>query len=184
MSEDTIEVATLGGGCFWCIEAIYLEVPGVIKVIPGYAGGKTENPTYQEVCSGETGHAEVIQITFDSSRCSYENILRIFFSTHNPTTLNRQGNDIGDQYRSVIFYHSEKQKQTAEGIIQELEKEEVWSDPIVTQLEPLPTFYLAEDYHHNYFKNNPDQPYCNIIINPKLTKFKEKYLAKLQQKEE
>lgn len=167
-------VATLGGGCFWCTEAVYLETKGVISVTSGYAGGKIKNPTYREICSGLTGHAEVIQIVFDTSQISYADILYIFFRTHNPTTLNQQGADKGTQYRSVIFYHDEEQKATAEKVMAETEASKVWPAPLVTELSPLPEagMYKAEDYHQNYYPQNGSQSYCVFVIDPKMQKFR------------
>jgi len=176
----SLEVATLAGGCFWCIEATFYEVSGIEKVVSGYTGGKTINPSYSEVCSGATGHAEAVQLTFDPKRISYEEILRIFFSIHDPTTLNRQGADIGTQYRSAIFYHNEEQKAVAEQVIQELNTTKVWNAPIVTEIAPFHEFYAAEDYHQEYFEKNPEQAYCQMVIAPKLTKFRKRYLEKVK----
>jgi peptide-methionine (S)-S-oxide reductase len=173
------EIATLGGGCFWCVEAIYQDLKGVSKVESGYSGGHIDNPTYKEVCSGLTGHAEVIQVTFDPAIISYADILRIFFTVHDPTTLNRQGNDSGTQYRSVIYFHSEEQQKTAEAV--KIEAKEAWDDPIVTEISAFEKFYKAEDYHQNYFKDNPNQGYCSFIIAPKVKKFREKYKDRLKQ---
>ena len=173
------EIATLGGGCFWCVEAIYQDLKGVIKVESGYSGGHVDNPTYREICSGLTGHAEVIQVTFDPTIVSYEDVLNIFFTVHDPTTLNRQGNDSGTQYRSVIYYHSEAQKATAEAV--KKASQEIWDDPIVTEITEFDKFYKAETYHQNYFKDNPNQPYCSIVIAPKVKKFRAKYQDKLKQ---
>lgn len=173
------EVATLGGGCFWCLEAVFGEVKGVSEVVSGYAGGSTANPTYEQVCSGTTGHAEVVRVTFDPSRISYREILEIFFTIHDPTTLNRQGADVGTQYRSVIFYHSDQQQTIAQQLIDELEKQGVWEDPAVTELSPAPTFYPAEDYHRQYYMRNPFQPYCQIVISPKIAAFRQKFADKL-----
>ncbi len=170
----TQEIATLGGGCFWCLEAVYQEMKGVESVVSGYMGGRVLNPTYQQVCGGDTGHVEVVQVTFDSEVVSFRDILEVFFTIHDPTTLDRQGNDAGEQYRSAIFYHSEAQKQTAEEIISELDEEKVWSNPVVTQVRPAELFYKAEDYHQNYFRNNPRQTYCAYVVAPKLRKFREK----------
>jgi len=178
--ESQFEKATFAGGCFWCTEAVFLQLDGVQKVVSGYIGGKTENPTYKEVCSGETGHAEAIEITFDRSKLSYLELLRIFFATHDPTTLNRQGNDIGTQYRSEIFYHSDEQKQQAEAYIQLLNDENTYGKKVVTRLSPATTFYLAEDYHQNFFARNPEQPYCNFAIPPKLDKLRNKFADKLK----
>lgn len=163
--------ATFGGGCFWCTEVIFQQLKGVVKVLPGYMGGATINPTYEEVCSGKTGHAEVINVSYNPEELSYKDLLAVFFKTHDPTTLNRQGNDIGTQYRSVIFYHSIEQRQEAESYLKELGKDEVFDDPIVTEIAEAAPFYVAEDYHHNYFNTHPDQPYCAAVIRPKLQKF-------------
>ena len=173
--NKNLETATLAGGCFWCTEAIFKRLKGVVSVLPGYAGGAVENPSYEQVCLGNTGHAEAIQIEFDSSEIPFEKILDIFWNTHNPTTLNQQGNDIGTQYRSEIFYHNKKQKETAEKSKIELEKSGIYKDPIVTKITPFTNFYLAEDYHKNYFDKNADAPYCNFIISPKIHKLLEKY---------
>lgn len=178
--SSTMETATLGGGCFWCVEAIYQDVIGVHKVVSGYAGGAVENPTYQQVCSGTTGHAEVVQIVFDPTVISFEEILFIFWRTHDPTTLNRQGNDVGTQYRSVIFYHDEQQKSIAEQSMAEAEASDLWPDPIVTEIAPLPIFYEGEAYHQNYFVENPYQPYCIFVINPKVQKFRKSFRNKLR----
>lgn len=178
--SSTMETATLGGGCFWCVEAIYQDVIGVHKVVSGYAGGTVENPTYEEVCSGTTGHAEVVQIAFDPTVISFEEILFIFWRTHDPTTLNRQGNDVGTQYRSVIYYHDEEQKKIAEQSMAETEASDLWADPIVTEIAPLPIFYEGEAYHQNYFVENPYQPYCIFVINPKVQKFRKSFRNKLR----
>ena len=170
-----LEIATLAGGCFWCTEAVFKRLKGVISVLPGYAGGIIENPTYGQVCSGNTGHAEAIQIEFNPEEIPYGKILDVFWYTHNPTTLNRQGNDIGTQYRSVIFYHNENQKQIAEKSKSELAKEGIYKDKIVTEITPFTNFYVAEDYHKNYFAKNSDAPYCNFVISPKIHKLLEKY---------
>ncbi len=174
------EVATLGGGCFWCLEAVYEELRGVEKVESGYSGGSMPDPTYREVCSGTTGHAEVVQVTFDPSMVSFREILGIFFTIHDPTTLNRQGADVGTQYRSVIFYHDEEQRRVAEEVISELEAEGLWKDPMVTEVVPLDAYYRAEDYHQGYFRNNGFQPYCQVIIAPKVAKFRKQYLEQLK----
>tara|TARA_B100000886_G_C20378228_1_gene472740 strand:+ start:420 stop:950 length:531 start_codon:yes stop_codon:yes gene_type:complete len=166
------EIATLGGGCFWCVEAIFERVEGVLSVKPGYAGGRTQNPTYKEICSGKTGHAEVAQIEFNSKYISFEKILEIFWRSHDPTTLNRQGNDIGTQYRSVIFYHNQKQKEIAETSKEKVNTSKLWKDPIVTEITSLNNYSDAEDYHNDYYKNNPNQPYCVFVIKPKLKKLK------------
>ena len=174
------EVATLGGGCFWCLEAVYQELRGVEKVESGYSGGDVPNPSYREVCTGMTGHAEVVQVTFDPEVVSYRDILEVYFSIHDPTTLNRQGADVGTQYRSVIFYHNDEQRSVAEEVISELESEGIWSDPIVTEVTPFDEFYVAEDYHQNYFRNNGFQPYCQVIIAPKVAKFRKEHLDRLK----
>lgn len=181
MSTRQLETATLGGGCFWCVEAVYQDVKGVERVVSGYAGGHVENPTYQQVCTGRTGHAEVAQITFDPDFISYEEILYIFWRVHDPTTLNRQGNDVGPQYRSAIFYHDEEQKAIAERSLAEAEAAKVWPNPIVTEIAPLDTFYEAEDYHQNYYRNNPYQPYCMYVIDPKVRKFRKSFQERLKE---
>ena len=174
-----MELATLGGGCFWCTEAVFQQLKGVIKVVSGYSGGTVENPTYDQVLTGDTGHAEVIQLEFDPSVISYEEILEVFFETHDPTTLNRQGNDVGSQYRSVIFYHSEEQKLIAEQTKTNLDSSGKWKNPIVTQIIQFSKFYEAEEYHQNYFKRNPNQSYCRFVIRPKLDKFEKLFKLKL-----
>ncbi|MBI3732006.1 MAG: peptide-methionine (S)-S-oxide reductase MsrA [Chloroflexi bacterium] len=174
------EVATLGGGCFWCVEAVYDELTGVESVESGYAGGAAPQPSYEQVCTGNTGHAEVIQLTFDPQVVSYRQILEVFFSVHDPTTLNRQGADAGTQYRSVIFYHSPDQKAAAEQIIRELNAAKIWNAPIVTQVAPFKAFYRAEDYHQEYFKRNPYQGYCRVVIAPKMAKFRQHYQEQLK----
>lgn len=176
--SPNVEVATLGGGCFWCVEIMYQDLKGVLKVESGYSGGKINHPTYREICSGLTGHAEVVQITFDPSIISYQEILEIFFTVHDPTTLNRQGNDTGTQYRSVIFYHSKAQQQVAEQV--KAGAQALWDDPIVTEISPLINYFPAETYHQNYFKDNPNQPYCSIIIAPKVKKFRAQFQEKLK----
>ena len=173
MSSGNFEVATLGGGCFWCVEAVYQDLLGVIKVESGYSGGPSANPSYREVCSGLSGHAEVVQVTFDPEIVSFQDVLRIFFTVHDPTTLNRQGNDSGTQYRSVIYFHSSEQKNVSEAVIKEAQ--EAWDDPIVTEVSAFDKFYKAEEYHQNYYKNNPNQGYCSFIIAPKVKKFREKF---------
>jgi peptide-methionine (S)-S-oxide reductase len=173
-------MATLAGGCFWCLEALFREVKGVQRVLSGYTGGKKVNPTYQEVCSDRTGHAEAIDITFFPDVISYREILEIFFTVHDPTTLNRQGNDVGTQYRSTIFYHNEAQKIIAEQVIKEINEAHIWDKPIVTEVKLYTKFYSAEDYHRDYFERNPQQSYCQIVITPKVTKFREKWADKLQ----
>jgi peptide-methionine (S)-S-oxide reductase len=174
------EIATLAGGCFWCLEAVYQEMAGVRKVESGYMGGSVGNPAYEDVCTGTTGHAEVVQVTFDPSVASFREILEVFFAIHDPTTLNRQGNDAGTQYRSAIFYHDEHQRTVAQDLIRELAAEEVWPAPIVTQVEPAAEFYKAEDYHQNYFRQHARQPYCAFVVAPKLKKFREKFAAKVR----
>jgi peptide-methionine (S)-S-oxide reductase len=178
--QSKMEVATLGGGCFWCIEAAFDEIRGVVNVESGYSGGTTALPKYEQVCTGTTGHAEVVQVTFDPNVISFKEILEIFFTTHDPTTLNRQGADVGTQYRSVIFYHNEKQKETAEQIIKELDAAKVWGDPIVTQVEPFEKFYKAEEYHKRYFGRHPEAGYCMVVITPKIAKLRKKYHEKLK----
>jgi peptide-methionine (S)-S-oxide reductase len=175
-----LETATLGGGCFWCTEAVFQEVVGVEHVESGYAGGDTPEPTYREVCSGTTGHAEVVQVHFDPSVISYRDILETFFLTHDPTTLNQQGADVGTQYRSVVFYHSPEQRLTAEGLIAELESDDVFDAPIVTEVVELDTFYPAEGYHQDYYRNNPNQGYCRVVIDPKLAKFRSRFADRLK----
>ncbi len=174
------ETATLGGGCFWCTEAVFDDLKGVTNVESGYSGGNVVDPTYEQVCTGKTGHAEVVQVSFDPNEISYEDILRIFFTVHDPTTLNRQGNDIGTQYRSVIFYHDENQKAAAEKVIKEIAVEKIWDDPIVTELSPFNAFYKAEDYHQEYFANNPNQGYCRVVVAPKVAKFRSHYADRLK----
>jgi peptide-methionine (S)-S-oxide reductase len=176
----TSEIATFGNGCFWCTEAIFQRIEGVNAVASGYSGGSVKDPTYKEVCSGLTGHAEVIQVTFDSAIVSYAALLEVFWRTHDPTTLNRQGNDVGSQYRSVIFYHDETQRQTAEELMQQLTEAGVYDQPIVTEIVPFERFYKAEDYHQNYFVDNGNVPYCAIIVQPKVEKFKKVFSDKLK----
>jgi peptide-methionine (S)-S-oxide reductase len=180
VDEKNLTTATFGSGCFWCTEAIFENVKGVSKVVSGYAGGKVFNPTYEEVCSGSTGHAEVVQITFDSSIVSFEELLEIFWQTHDPTTLNRQGADVGTQYRSVIFYHDENQKEKAKYFKDKLNSEGIWKNPIVTEISPLTEFFIAEKYHQDYYTNNPNQGYCSFVITPKLEKFKKIFKDKLK----
>ncbi len=175
------QTAVFAGGCFWCTEAVFLKLRGVSSVVPGYTGGQVENPTYEQVSSGNTGHAEAIKFTFDPKQISYRDLLEVFFATHDPTTLNRQGNDVGQQYRSVIFYADEEQKQLAENIVTELNEAKAYPNPIVTTIEPLGEFYEAEDYHKNYFERNQGQPYCQVVIAPKLKKFKEKFASLIQE---
>lgn len=180
MNNDNFETATLAAGCFWCVEAVFDALEGVTDVVSGYSGGHKENPTYAEVCTGETGHAEVVQITFDPKIVSYADILRVFFTVHDPTTLNRQGNDVGTQYRSAIFYHNPEQKRTAEEIRDEIAAAGIYDDPIVTEITPFNRFWPAEDYHQEYFANNPNQPYCAAVVAPKVAKFRQKYAARLK----
>jgi len=177
---DSLQIATFGSGCFWCTEAIFERLNGVVKVESGYSGGKVENPTYEEVCTGTTGHAEVTQITYDPSIISFDELLEVFWKTHDPTTLNRQGNDVGTQYRSVIFYHNEKQKELAENYKAELDKSGVWDNPIVTEISPFTNFYSAEKYHQDYYNNNPNQGYCTFVITPKVEKFEKVFKDKLK----
>jgi peptide-methionine (S)-S-oxide reductase len=176
----TGEIATLAGGCFWCLEAVYDELKGVVDVTSGYAGGQVVNPTYQQVCGGDTGHAEVVRIAFDPAKISFREILEVFFTIHDPTTLNRQGADVGTQYRSAIFYHSDEQKRVAEEVIAEIASAGIWKNPIVTEVVPAPEFYPAEDYHQEYFARNPNQGYCQVVVAPKVAKFRSKFLAKLR----
>ena len=174
------ELATLAGGCFWCLEAVFEQLRGVGKITSGYSGGHTPNPTYQAVCTGATGHAEVVQVEFDSDEISYRDLLGVFFTLHDPTTLDRQGGDVGTQYRSAIFYHDEEQRRTAEDLVKELEAEHVFDDPIVTKIEPLVAFYPAEEYHREYYRRNPNQPYCRAVIAPKVAKLRTKFLQRLK----
>jgi peptide-methionine (S)-S-oxide reductase len=174
------EIATLAGGCFWCLEAVYREVRGVERVVSGYIGGRVPRPSYEQVCAGTTGHAEAVEITFDPQTVSYRELLEVFFTIHDPTTLNRQGADVGTQYRSAIFYHSPAQQAAAEEVMAQLTAEQVWDAPIVTELVPAPEFYAAEDYHQEYFERNPNQGYCRAVVAPKVAKFRSKFLAKLK----
>jgi peptide-methionine (S)-S-oxide reductase len=174
------EIATLAGGCFWCLEAVFDELQGVEKVESGYAGGHVVNPNYRQVCTGTTGHAEVVQITFDPQVITFKDLLKVFFTIHDPTTLNRQGADVGTQYRSAIFYHTPEQKAVADEVIAELTADKVWDDPIVTEVTPLDEFYPAEDYHRDYFQRNPQQPYCQMVIAPKVAKSRKHFLDKLK----
>ncbi|MQA90286.1 MAG: peptide-methionine (S)-S-oxide reductase MsrA [Gemmatimonas sp.] len=180
MSKGKHEVAMLGGGCFWCTEAAFDELRGVEKVEPGYAGGSVPNPTYKQVCSGSTGHAEVVQVSFDPDAITYRDLLDVFFTVHDPTTLNRQGADVGTQYRSVVFYHDEEQKHAAEEAIEVLEASKVWNDPIVTEVSPAPTFFPAEEYHRDYYRRNPGQGYCQVVITPKLAKLRKAHFERLK----
>jgi peptide-methionine (S)-S-oxide reductase len=174
------EIATLGGGCFWCLEAVFDRLQGVESVESGYTGGKIANPTYQQVCNGDTGHAEVVRVTFNPNLISFREILEVFFAIHDPTTLNRQGNDAGTQYRSAIFYHSPQQKAAAEQVIKDLTAQKAFSDPIVTEVTPMQTFYVAEDYHQEYFANNSYQPYCQFVVAPKVAKFRKNFATKVK----
>jgi peptide-methionine (S)-S-oxide reductase len=180
MESNELKTATFGAGCFWCTEAVFLNVNGVTKVVSGYSGGKVKNPSYREVCTGQTGHAEVTQITYDPKIVSFEDLLEVFWNTHDPTTLNRQGADEGTQYRSVVFYNDEEQKKIAEQYKKQLEASRVYKSPVVTEISPLTNFYPAEDYHQNYFALNPNQAYCQYVIRPKVEKFKEHFPAKLK----
>ncbi|HYP50886.1 MAG TPA: peptide-methionine (S)-S-oxide reductase MsrA [Pyrinomonadaceae bacterium] len=179
-SNQNLEIATLGAGCFWCVEAVFDDLKGVEDVVSGYSGGEIENPTYREVCSGSTGHAEVIQIKFNPQEISFRDILRVFFTVHDPTTLNRQGGDVGTQYRSAIFYHSPEQKQIAHEVIEEITSERLYDNPIVTEVTEFANFYPAEDYHQEYFANNPTQPYCAAVVAPKVRKFRDKFADRLK----
>jgi len=180
--QSNLETITLGGGCYWCVEAVYENLNGVKSVVSGFSGGKTANPTYEEVCSGTTGYAEVVQITYDKTVTNLDEIFKVFFTVHDPTTLNRQGADVGTQYRSVIFYKNEEQKRAAQNIIDALKKENVYNSPIVTTLEPFTKFYKAEDYHQNYYQNNKNQTYCQMVIQPKIEKFEKVFKDKLKNK--
>jgi len=172
------ETATLAGGCFWCLEAVYLQLKGVERVVSGYAGGRVPHPTYEHVCTGETGHAEVVRITFDPAAISYDDLLDVFFTIHDPTTLNRQGADVGTQYRSAIYYHDDAQRRAAEAAV--ARQQQLWDDPIVTEVAPVPDFYPAEEYHHNYFERNPGQGYCRAVVAPKVAKARSKFFTKLK----
>lgn len=178
--NNNIETAVFGGGCFWCTEAVFQELRGVASVTSGYAGGELANPTYEQVSGGSTGHAEVIKFEYDPSQISFHDLLEVFFATHDPTQLNRQGSDVGTQYRSAIFYASDAQKKQAEDFLKQLETDHIYDQPVTTTLEPLTAFYPAEDYHQNYFKNNANQPYCQLIVNSKVKKFKEKFASLLK----
>ncbi|MDR7372290.1 peptide-methionine (S)-S-oxide reductase MsrA [Flavobacterium aquidurense] len=179
---SNLETITLGGGCYWCVEAVYEDLNGVKSVVSGFSGGHVANPSYEEVCTGETGHAEVVQITYDKNITDINEIFKVFFTVHDPTTLNRQGADVGTQYRSVIFYKNEEQKKAAQSIIAELNKAKVYPTPIVTKVEPFKKFYKAEDYHQNYYANNKNQPYCKMVIQPKIEKFEKVFKDKLKKK--
>ncbi len=180
MASSSSKVATLGGGCFWCIEAVFDQLDGVTDVVSGYSGGHVAHPSYRQVCDGTTGHAEVVQVTFDPTKISFREILEVFFSVHDPTTLNRQGNDVGPQYRSAIFYHSPEQQRVAMELITELNEAHTWSRPIVTEVTPFERFYPAEDYHQEYFARNGDQPYCQFVVAPKVAKFRKQYSERLR----
>jgi peptide-methionine (S)-S-oxide reductase len=177
---DSLQVATFGAGCFWCVEAVFQELDGVVKVESGYSGGRLKNPTYKQVCTGRTGHAEVCQISFDPQKISFDDLLEVFWQTHDPTTLNRQGADVGTQYRSVIFYHNEQQKETAQKRKKQLNDASIWPNPIVTEISEFKDFYKAEGYHQNYFKDNPFNGYCQIVIRPKVEKFRKVFKDKLK----
>ncbi|OXA74956.1 peptide-methionine (S)-S-oxide reductase/peptide methionine sulfoxide reductase msrA/msrB [Flavobacterium aquidurense] len=179
---SNLETITLGGGCYWCVEAVYENLDGVKSVVSGFSGGTVADPTYEEVCTGETGHAEVVQITYDKNVTDINEIFKVFFTVHDPTTLNRQGADVGTQYRSVIFYKNDEQRKAAQSIITELNKAKVYSSPIVTKVEPFKKFYKAEDYHQNYYANNKNQPYCKMVIQPKIEKFEKVFKDKLKKK--
>lgn len=178
--RESLSLATFGGGCFWCVEAVFERLKGVERVVSGYAGGKVANPTYEEVCRGTTGHAEVVQIAFDPSIVTYRELIETFFAFHDPTTENRQGPDVGSQYRSIILYHDESQRSTAEEVVRELEESDVWDHPIVTEIVPLRTFYPAEDYHQEYYSNHSRQPYCQAVIAPKVAKLRQSYAERLK----
>ena len=178
--NTNLQTATLAGGCFWCLEAVYDEVKGVQGVESGYTGGHVDNPSYRAVCNGDTGHAEVIQVHFDPNVVSYRDLLNVFFAIHDPTTLNRQGADVGTQYRSAIFYHDDEQKKTAEELIKDLNAQQIWDRPIVTEVAPLDKFYMAEDYHQEYFARNPYQPYCMAVVSPKVSKFRKHFIEMLK----
>ena len=179
-NPDHLEVATLGGGCFWCLEPIFKDLKGVISAESGYSGGHRPNPSYEQVCTGATGHAEVVQVTFDPAVVSYREVLEVFFSIHDPTTPNRQGADVGTQYRSAIFYYSPQQKQVAEDLVAELNAAQIWPAPIVTEVVPFTAFHKAEDYHQGYFRANPEQPYCQVVVAPKVAKFRKQFAARLK----
>ena len=180
MNETRVDTATLGGGCFWCLEAVFQELNGVQRVVSGYAGGQVANPTYEQVCSGRTGHAEVVQVTFDPAQVSFRDVLQVFFGIHDPTTLNRQGADVGTQYRSAIFYNSSEQESIARAVIEEIDTAGIWDAPVVTEVAPLTGFYPAEQYHQDYFRRNPGQGYCRVVIAPKVAKFRKEHLARLK----
>ena len=177
---NNIQMATLAGGCFWCLEAVFDDLKGVESVESGYSGGHAQNPTYAQVCNGDTGHAEVVRVTFDPAVMSFADLLKVFFTIHDPTTLNRQGNDVGTQYRSAIFYHDDEQKKIAEEVVREIGAAKIWDDPIVTEVTPFEKFYIAEDYHQEYFKKNPFQGYCRVVIAPKVAKFRKQFVDRLK----
>lgn len=178
-TNNNFQLATLGGGCFWCLEAVFMEIKGIESATSGYSGGTVKNPAYREVTTGRTGHAEVVQLKFDPEIISFQEILEVFFHLHDPTTLNRQGADVGTQYRSVIFYHNEEQEKTAREVFREIDASDLWDDPLVTEISPMTAFYVAEDYHQNYFQNNPSQPYCTFVIGPKMEKLRKLFKDKL-----
>jgi peptide-methionine (S)-S-oxide reductase len=180
VNETRVDTATLGGGCFWCLEAVFQELNGVQRVVSGYAGGQVANPTYEQVCSGRTGHAEVVQVTFDPAQLSFRDVLQVFFGIHDPTTLNRQGADVGTQYRSAIFYNSPEQESIARAVIEEIDTAGIWDAPVVTEVVPLTEFFPAEQYHQDYFRRNPGQGYCRVVIAPKVAKFRKEHLARLK----
>ncbi len=182
MEKSNLETATLGAGCFWCVEAIFDDLEGVEDVVSGYSGGHKENPTYQEVCMQDTGHTEVVQVKFDPNALSFKDLLRVFFTVHDPTTLNRQGNDVGPSYRSAIYYHSDEQKRDAEEVIAEINEAGIYDDPIVTEVTAFDKFWPAEGYHQEYFANNPNQPYCAAVVAPKVAKFRKKYADRLKRR--
>jgi peptide-methionine (S)-S-oxide reductase len=179
--DERVETATLAGGCFWCLDGAYRNLRGVIAVESGYAGGHVPSPTYEQVCTGTTGHAEVVRVTFDPDAITFRDLLEIFFSLHDPTTLNRQGADVGTQYRSAVFTHDQVQRETAEAIVSELEREKVFDDPIVTEIAPVGDYYPGEDYHQDYYRQNPNQGYCQVVVAPKLAKFRARYAARLKE---
>jgi peptide-methionine (S)-S-oxide reductase len=180
METKNLDTATFGGGCFWCVEAVYQQLNGVVSVASGYTGGQRANPTYEQVCSGATGHAEVIQIVYDTTKISFDELLQVFWTVHDPTTLNRQGADVGTQYRSVVFYHNDYQKEITQSYIEKLNQEHAFANPVVTEVSPITTFYKAEDYHQNYYNDNQNQPYCSFVIQPKVEKFKKVFGDKLK----
>jgi peptide-methionine (S)-S-oxide reductase len=180
VASKATETATLAGGCFWCTEAVFSELKGVNGVVPGYAGGTTVRPTYEQVCTGRTGHAEAVEVSFDPATISFHDLLAIFFTTHDPTTLNRQGNDVGTQYRSAVFYHDARQRATAEAVRQEVEEARIWKRKVVTEIVPFTAFYPAEEYHRNYFRRNPEKSYCQVVIAPKVAKFRKQYAERLR----